>query len=487
MIFSEQGRSKRKSLRRSRMRRFARSGVAILSGFVMLSLAALSLVMANLSGQYDATQEFAATHSQPQQQPVADNQEREELILDQTLAKLNTLQTASVEQEQYDTCDSEVDYSLAASEHEPEQLIAGEEIDQTPAMEPGEEIVAQIPADEPVFGYGPSSPSAPSVGPFGPAYPGLQPNRKFPAGPSFPRVAGSPHTPKSGPSSYGPTPFYSSGGGGGGSPGKPSAPYVNTNGPSGNNPPNSGGKPSDPIVAGPVDLPSELDGPLIGDASDPTDGWFSPGHSPGIATVAGDFNLDGQTLLFEILGTEPGSGYDQLQVGGIANLNEGNVVFAFINGYVPSESDLYDLILGQEILVDLENVNFYYGLFDPANDPDYNLHAPHNLSLYTALDYTDANPEDDVKLYEVGNGSATNNNGILEFDQLMRISYKDQGGVKTSGPDKEFDPIQIPRPGIVNNDDQVPPSQVNVPEPAPLLLLAFGLVLLRRFGKSKAA
>ncbi|MCB1753750.1 MAG: hypothetical protein KDI74_18740, partial [Gammaproteobacteria bacterium] len=108
MIFSEQGRSKRKSLRRSRMRRFARSGVAILSGFVMLSLAALSLVMANLSGQYDATQEFAATHSQPQQQPVADNQEREELILDQTLAKLNTLQTASVEQEQYDTCDSEV-------------------------------------------------------------------------------------------------------------------------------------------------------------------------------------------------------------------------------------------------------------------------------------------------------------------------------------------------------------------------------------------
>ena len=93
MIFSEQGRSKRKSLRRSRMRRVLQDpGSPFCRVFVMLSLAALSLVMANLSGQYDATRQFAATHSQPQQQPVADNQEREELILDQTLAKLNTLQ-----------------------------------------------------------------------------------------------------------------------------------------------------------------------------------------------------------------------------------------------------------------------------------------------------------------------------------------------------------------------------------------------------------
>ena len=197
--------------------------------------------------------------------------------------------------------------------------------------------------------------------PLGRLYPGLQPNRKFPADRLFRAWRFSSHTQIRSVILWTHA-FYSPGGGGGGSPGKPSAPYVNTNGPSGNNPPNSGGKPSDPIVAGPVDLPSELDGPLIGDASDPTDGWFSPGHSPGIATVAGDFNLDRQTLLFEILGTEPGSGYDQLQVGGIANLNEGNVVFAFINGYVPSESDLYDLILGQEILVDLENVNLLWAV-----------------------------------------------------------------------------------------------------------------------------
>ena len=65
--------------------------------------------------------------------------------------------------------------------------------------------------------------------------------------------------------------------------------------------------------------------------------------------------------------------------------------------------------------------------------------AYHNLSLYTA---TDANPEDDV-----GNGSATNNNGILEFE-LMRISYMIRA-IKTSGPDRNSDPIQIPQAGII--------------------------------------
>ena len=47
-----------------------------------------------------------------------------------------------------------------------EQLI-GYRIDQSgPGYGSREEIVAQIPADEPVFGYGPSSPSVPSVGPW---------------------------------------------------------------------------------------------------------------------------------------------------------------------------------------------------------------------------------------------------------------------------------------------------------------------------------
>ena len=132
-------------------------------------------------------------------------------------------------------------------------------------------------------------------------------------------------------------------------------------------------------------------------------------------------------------------------------------------------------------------MSIYYGLSDPANDPDYNLHAPHNLSHLHRSRLHGRQPGGRRQaLRGGGNGSATNNNGILEFDQLMRISYKDQGGVKTSDPTRNSIRFRFPGPASSITTIRFP-SQVNVPEPAPLLLLAFGLVLLRRFGKSKAA
>ena len=488
MIFSEHGRSKRRSLRRSRMRRWARSGFAILSGLVVISLAVLSLVMANLSGGYDASPGYAAIPDLPQLQSKVSNRNKQQRLLDQTLAQLNTRKSSTVEEE-YDTCDSEIEYPGTADKTTPDPMVADGASDQAApktnpdVAEPGEEILAQEPADQPQLDNGPSGPFS---GPLAPAHPGLQPNGAAPSGQPFPQVAGSPRKPEhDSPSDTPWTPSSFPGAGGGGAPGATPAPRIASSGPgndsTGFGDDTPGYVPADHTpAANPTDLPEELDSPQIADASNPTDGWFSPGHSPGIATVAGDFNLNGQTILFEILGTEAGTEYDQLQVEGIANLNEGNVVFAFINGYVPESSDLYDLILGQEILVDLEKVNFYYGLFDPANDPSYNLHAPHNLGLYTALDYKDGDPADDVKLYEENSGTATNNNGILTFDRLMRIAYMDQEGEKIQGPDQEFTPVDFTEP----TDDNPRVSLATVPEPGPLMLLmASSLLLLRRFGK----
>ena len=235
--------------------------------------------------------------------------------------------------------------------------------------------------------------------------------------------------------------------------------------------PPTDGDPGDPYALPP-------DSPWIADND-----WYSPGHSPGIATVAGDFNLDGRTILFEILGTEAGLEYDQLQVEGIANLNEGNVVFAFINDFVADSADFFDLILASEVLVDLEKVNFYYGLFDPADDPSYNLHAPQNLSLYSVLNYKDS-IDDDVTLFEAGGGTASiNTDGLLAFDELMRIGYLARGGQMERGPDQNFTPVDF-------GPSQNPAPQndlASVPEPAPLLLLASSLLLLRRFRKGKAS
>jgi hypothetical protein len=142
--------------------------------------------------------------------------------------------------------------------------------------------------------------------------------------------------------------------------------------------------PTVPGVAVPSGPELAVNAPPPGlETTDPS--WLSPGHSPGTLTLPGDFDLNGRTLLFEILGTDPGLGYDVLEVGGIANLNYGNVVFAFINDFVPAPTDLFDVILANDIRVG-ERVSFYFGLFDPLEDPNYALHAPLDLALYQPAD-----------------------------------------------------------------------------------------------------
>jgi hypothetical protein len=61
---------------------------------------------------------------------------------------------------------------------------------------------------------------------------------------------------------------------------------------------------------------------IDGDLTINSGGTLSIGNSPGITTVAGDYTMtSGSNWLIDIAGANPGTGYDQLQVGGTANLN----------------------------------------------------------------------------------------------------------------------------------------------------------------------
>ncbi|MCB1856645.1 MAG: hypothetical protein KDI63_00125 [Gammaproteobacteria bacterium] len=241
------------------------------------------------------------------------------------------------------------------------------------------------------------------------------------------------------------------------SPSAPKSPAVAGN-PTPENNGGGGGESSDPLP--------QLTGPEISQVTVPDDEWFSPGNSPGIARVDGDFSLDGGTLLFEIMGPLVGDEYDQLIVEGIAELNSGNVVFAFINGYRPLGSDMFDLILAEQILVNLDNVNFYYGLFE---DP-YTLHAPRNLEVYNTLDLGDG-VVDEITLYDgIQNPNIP---GQLMFDDVMKIGYMEIRALEREpGSDETFTPLELGRANVL-------------PAPESILLLFTGLLLIGTFWRGR--
>ena len=212
---------------------------------------------------------------------------------------------------------------------------------------------------------------------------------------------------------------------------------------------------------GPVNLPDQLTGPVVGSNADPQDDWLSPGNSPGILEVYENFTLrDGDTLLFEILGPNPGvGGYDQLIVNGDVELLGGNIVIAFINGYPKEASDLlFDLIVAKSITYG-ENpgdVNFYYGFFD---DP-YLMHAPYDLNYYTL--WTD----DITKLSkEIAD---------LDEQEALRIGYYGRPPVIASVQSVQDEPKPQPFEPVLT-------IGAEIPTPAPLLLLATGLLLAGSF------
>ena len=72
-------------------------------------------------------------------------------------------------------------------------------------------------------------------------------------------------------------------------------------------------------------------------------GTVSPGYSPGIQNVASYTQDAAATLEMEVGGLVAGTGYDQLNVAGLATL-DGTLSVKLIDGYVPLEGDTFDII-----------------------------------------------------------------------------------------------------------------------------------------------
>jgi autotransporter-associated beta strand protein len=72
-------------------------------------------------------------------------------------------------------------------------------------------------------------------------------------------------------------------------------------------------------------------------------GNYSPGASPAISNVTGDFAQPSGKLTIELAGTTPGNGYDQLIVNGTASLG-GTLEVDLLNGFVPPAGVSLDIL-----------------------------------------------------------------------------------------------------------------------------------------------
>lgn len=73
-------------------------------------------------------------------------------------------------------------------------------------------------------------------------------------------------------------------------------------------------------------------------------GTLSPGNSPGIVLISGDYTHESTaTLMMEIGGVIPGTDHDQLSVGGTFAINGGTLQIAQWNDFMPSLGDTFTL------------------------------------------------------------------------------------------------------------------------------------------------
>jgi hypothetical protein len=93
-------------------------------------------------------------------------------------------------------------------------------------------------------------------------------------------------------------------------------------------------------------------------------GFVSPGQSPGILTITGNYTQTSTGVLaMEIGGTTPGpTGHDQLVVGGTATL-DGTLNASFINGFSPGATDFFTLIQAGSVSGTFASANFPAGSF----------------------------------------------------------------------------------------------------------------------------
>ena len=72
-------------------------------------------------------------------------------------------------------------------------------------------------------------------------------------------------------------------------------------------------------------------------------GNFSPGASPAISNVTGNYSQLTGKLTIELAGTTPGNGFDQLLVNGTATLG-GTLDVDLLNGFVPEAGDSFEFL-----------------------------------------------------------------------------------------------------------------------------------------------
>ena len=87
------------------------------------------------------------------------------------------------------------------------------------------------------------------------------------------------------------------------------------------------------------------------------DGAVSPGSSPGILTVSGNYTQTGAGVLnIELAGPIAGTQYDQLIVSGTATL-AGNLNLILLNGFVPGPNDGIQILSAGSILGDFGSIS----------------------------------------------------------------------------------------------------------------------------------
>jgi len=86
-------------------------------------------------------------------------------------------------------------------------------------------------------------------------------------------------------------------------------------------------------------------------------GTVSPGSSPGIITVDGNYTQEsGGILEIELGGDQAGTGYDQLQVTGAATL-AGTLDVSLIDGFIPSNGDVFEIITANTLSDTFTTIN----------------------------------------------------------------------------------------------------------------------------------
>ena len=81
----------------------------------------------------------------------------------------------------------------------------------------------------------------------------------------------------------------------------------------------------------------------IGDSVNNSGGTISPGNSPGVLAIGGDFTQsENGTLLIELGGTDAGAAYDVLEVNGQATL-DGILEVSLVDGFAPSAGGTFDI------------------------------------------------------------------------------------------------------------------------------------------------